>query len=122
MSARVSRRKVAPKGTPKAVTPALPPIPDAVHSVLGPIPVRLVTGSPDPTSPDCLGMWEPARRTITLRQDVAPEVLLVTLWHERVHAMLDDAGVRLTHDQAESVADAIGTQLAAELLARSRAA
>lgn len=115
MSARVSRRKAAAART-------LPPIPDAVHSVLGPIPVRLVTGSPDPTDPDCLGMWEPATRTITLRQDVAPQTLWVTLFHERVHALLDDAGVRLTHDQAESVCDALGAGLTAELLARHRAA
>jgi hypothetical protein len=103
---------------PKNSGRTFPPVPATVHSILGPIAVRLVDGSPDPKDADCLGLWEPAARTITLRRDVAPEVLWQTLWHERMHAILWHASVRLSRAKEEDVCDALGTAMCAEMMAR----
>lgn len=95
-----------------------PKIPATVFSVLGPVPVTRVESLPDregkPT--EDLGEWDGKLRRIAVRSDMAPVAALQTLYHEKVHMWLWDAGVDLPEQYVEGVCDVIGSALAAEKL------
>lgn len=95
----------------------LPALPEAVHSALGPVPVELVADLKAKDGDDCLGLWLPVPRVIKICDGMAPVTAWVTLVHERIHQILWDAGVPIDGKQEESVCDAIGTALVAEMLA-----
>ncbi len=95
---------------------SVPPIPDTVYSILGPIPVVLVANLEDSDGEPLLGKWEPEKRRILLCANVHPITSLVTLWHERVHQMLWDSGAGLDQEDEERVCDAISPAIVAELL------
>lgn len=95
----------------------LPPLPSSVHSVLGPVPVEIVTDLKDSAGHECLGLWLPELRVIKICDGVHPYTAWVTLIHEHTHCSLWDAGVQIGGKLEESVCDAIGTARIAEMLA-----
>lgn len=94
----------------------LPAIPKAVGSQLGPVPVVWAKDLKAPDGDDALGLWCPEERVIKLRLGMHRTTAWATLKHEAVHCWLWDAGVGLTSDVEERVADAISTALVAEML------
>lgn len=99
----------------------LPPLPTRVHSALGPIPVELVKELKDDDGTSLMGKWIPDRRAIQIRAAMHRTAEWHTLFHERTHVALWDAG--FTQDQAanrviEHVCDAIATARVAEMLNR----
>ena len=92
------------------------PVPGSVWSALGPIPVVLVKELKDEKGEPLLGCWEVGSRVISVREGMDPTAMLATIAHEWVHAMLSDAGVKLPHDTEETIADALGTAIAGDVL------
>lgn len=98
----------------------LPAIPRSVYSVLGLIPVERHESVPssDGKPSDDLGWWDAHQRTIRLRKDMPLVTAHHTLLHEKVHVWLWDAGVQLSHEVEENIADVIATALLAEMMNR----
>lgn len=102
---------------PPIVAPSVE-VPRSVHSPLGPLPVVFVLGLKTRDNEPALGLWVPEERCIKLCAGVHPLTQLVTLYHERIHQILWDAGVGINdEDIEERVCDAISSALVAELLA-----
>jgi Zn-dependent peptidase ImmA (M78 family) len=82
--------------------------------------VKMIDQLADPACPKeaLFGYWNPMLRVILIRTGMDPAATLQTLWHERVHMILSDAGVKLRQKDEEAVADSIATAIVAELLAR----
>lgn len=95
----------------------LPPIPKTVHSLLGPVPVKIVADLRDPQGRQLFGKWDSEKREISLDDKMCLTTAWSTLWHERVHVMLSDAGVRLKPNKAEDVCNAVALALTADMLA-----
>lgn len=91
------------------------PIPGAVHSFLGPVPVT----TEDLDDPSCaetgatLGEWRPSTRSIHIHDTQDATEQWRSLMHEIVHLALHDSGQRhiLSAKQEEAVCDALGTYL-----------
>jgi hypothetical protein len=99
---------------------ALPPIPDTVGAVLGPIRVLWVADLRDPDTDESLdGYWESDPRTIKLRSGQALEIAWWTLWHEWGHAVFFDTGTTLPEDDEENACDSIATARLLEMQGRS---
>jgi hypothetical protein len=94
----------------------LPPIPATVHSMLGPIPVLILPDLGEMDDHKVFGLWVPEERCIKLLDGMHPLTTFVTLWHERVHVACWDAGIALSHEDEERVADALSTFIVADLL------
>lgn len=108
-----------PRTTPDA---CLGRLPAEVGSTLGPVPVRLVPGLKDEEHGILYGRYMLFLRQIDLRLGMAPQTSWQTLFHERVHVELSDAGVQLEEQVEDRVADVIATAIVRELLARCAAA
>jgi hypothetical protein len=90
-------------------------LPTEAFSVLGPVPVDHSDALLRDES--ALGMTKFAPRSITLDSNSGLETQWQTLAHEIVHVALWDGGVHqtLSHEQRESVCDALGTYIAAAI-------
>lgn len=93
----------------------LPPLPAAVFSAYGAIPVVL-TADPKILDEDDFGAWNAHTRVIYVRAGLHATPAWLTLFHEKVHADLSDAGVRLPTNKEEAVCNAIAAARFAELL------
>lgn len=98
----------------------LPPLPKKVFGLIGPIKVRLVSGLKSKSGDELFGLANLGHRTISIDTDQCFVQQWQTLFHERTHFVLMEAGVQLTHDQAEAVCDATATARVAEMLATGR--
>lgn len=104
--ARKARKRAdRTRSTPQAAE--WPPIPSAVPSALGPIPVTFEV-LPYGETHTTWGRWEPAERRIYLRPGMDPAHTWATLMHEVVHAEIDDAGLKLPEDTEEAICRALG--------------
>lgn len=93
----------------------LPPIPHTVYSILGPISVMLVDSLKDENGEPAYGLWHADRRVIELCAGMHIAAAHQTLRHEWIHAVCDDAGVRIGGKRQERVCDAIASALVAEM-------
>lgn len=90
-----------------------------MYSSLGGITVAPMPLEHSQKIPDLCGRYNYGERLIEIATDMKASAQWVTLWHEIVHVILTDAGVRgntLTAKQEEAVCDAIGTHLTAMML------
>lgn len=87
-------------------------IPTHVPSLMGPLEVHQ-----DPTMEErkLLGEACMRERKIRIQPSMHPLTAWQTLFHEMIHVVLFDAGVKLAHDKEEAVCDAMGTFLAEAL-------
>lgn len=90
---------------------ALPPVPSQVFSHLGPVPVTV-----EPLE-GVHGITRFTSRTIGIHEGQNPAQAWQTLWHEAMHVVFFDAGVKLPLKVEENLCDAIGTYLTAAMLA-----
>lgn len=97
----------------------LPPLPKTVPSPLGPVPVILVPRLQSENGQGLFGAWSPVTREIEIAPDCSLQTQWATLWHERIHQILFDAGVR-GHSQEleERLCDVISTALVHDMLNR----
>jgi hypothetical protein len=100
----------------------LPPIPEHVMSVLGPIPVIWADSIPDGNGQQFLGAFHPGRREIFLLPILGarPIVAWQVLEHEKCHVWMHDSGLhnlipRATH---QAICDMLATQRVREMLMR----
>jgi hypothetical protein len=96
----------------------LPPVPHFVVSQLGPTPVLMVHNLRCMGTP-ALGCFIGHIHTIFLKDSMPLNVAWQTLEHEKVHMILWDAGHTLPEDKEDAIADAIGANRVAEMLARN---
>jgi hypothetical protein len=96
---------------------ATPRIPSAVWSTLGPIPVVKKKGLAE--NDNAYGMFNGQNRQVSLDAENIPSVNAQTFFHELTHVALWDSGVHytLTHEQTESICDAVGTYFGGMMLA-----
>jgi hypothetical protein len=94
-------------------------LPVSVYSQLGPVPVSLDDGIHADKKEPAFGLFSGRDRSIRVDSGSSPENQLATLMHEVVHLALFDAGSNnvLSATQAEVVCDAVGTYLAAAIVA-----
>lgn len=88
-----------PKGVIKSVMPKSVPFPAGAYTV--------VEAPGLAVSKKEYGNWDYDSRTFTIDTAVAPDVQRVTLEHEKVHAILGDANLRLPYKMEEAVCEAI---------------
>lgn len=94
----------------------LPPVPAAIASRFGPVPVTIEAGLEERR--DALGLFEPKRRHVTLEADVCELTRWQTFFHEEFHVALWDGGSQLGKEQEEFVCDLYAALRVAEMLAR----
>lgn len=95
----------------------LPPIPDTVGAVLGPIAVSVVPSIEDD---ECNGLWLSDPRTIQIRSGLSLTEQWWTLHHEIMHAILHDCGVStLPEPDEEAVCNAYATARLLEMQGRA---
>jgi hypothetical protein len=68
----------------------------------------------------CLGLWEGVERVISIHATAPRSVQWQALFHEQVHQVLWDSGLRVGEAVEEQVCDLIGTARVAELLASTQ--
>ncbi len=85
--------------------PALPPIPRSISLAAGRIPVRRLKNMLD--KEECVGRFHWDKRIMYLDAGLDVHAAWLTLEHERVHAILMDAGIMMDGDLEERVCDAI---------------
>lgn len=61
--------------------------------------VRIIPRTRWPHSKDTVGIYDPARHRIDLRNDLGDTELQQTFCHEWAHALLDEMNHPLTHDE-----------------------
>lgn len=109
------RRKRANVRVPRWVK--IPALPESFHTQLGDVPVLLVDEiSPPKEDESVMGVWHPEVREVKIKSGMHGGTMWQTYWHERVHCALFDAGVKLTHDQEESVSDAIASHIVCDMI------
>lgn len=119
MTAR-KRRQRASVRVPRWVK--LPALPESFHTQLGDVPVTIVEriaprpGEKVDEDESVMGVWRPEVREVEIKSGMHGATMWQTLWHERVHCALFDAGVKLTHDQEESVSDAIASHIVCDMI------
>lgn len=91
----------------------LPEIPKEIVTPAGPIPVSMNEGLFDREA--SFGKFNWLRREIELDSSMDRTPMWLTLEHERVHAILMDAGIELEHSLEERVCDAIALARVVEL-------
>lgn len=114
---RTAQRSNSVKQSEKAMK-----LPSQVFTHLGPVPVSLDGEMAQKEKDDdfsTYGLFCKQKRTVKVDAQSAPESQLSTLLHECVHIALWDAGTAniLTDVQTEAVCDALGTYLAAAVIA-----
>jgi hypothetical protein len=99
----------------------LPPVPSAVVSQLGPVPIRFVARLECGGKP-VYGCFDGVARTIYLRDSMPIAVQWHTLFHEQFHVVLHDGGQSLRNPDGtlnpveDKLADAVATARVNELL------
>lgn len=85
-----------------------PALPTTLMTLLGPVAVELKDKWDDA---DAWGLWQRERRTIEIDKRLARNHQWSTLFHELMHATLDDSGLSnlLTEPQQEALCDASAT-------------
>lgn len=96
----------------------LPALPKSINSQLGPIPVRLVPDLKAKDGDACLGLWEGVERVISIHAGAPRAVQWQALFHEQVHQVLWDSGLRVGEAVEEQVADLIASARVSELLSK----
>lgn len=88
-----------------------PPIPKHVNTMRGPVPIKIVDGLKDDDGDTAWGLWQLKPRRIELEKSAPLALQWTTLYHEIVHAALDDSGLGnlFTDQQQEAICDAIAT-------------
>lgn len=94
----------------------LPPLPDAMWSPLGPIPVVLRSAITDDSGERLRGRWCPDPRVIELEAGASLVTQWQTLHHEWIHSVLDDHGFALGVLE-EPIIDTLATAILASALA-----
>ncbi len=96
-----------------------PAIPTKVEGAGGPITVKRVKRATSDDGQACWGTWQADRRVICLDRYASREHQHRTLFHELMHATLDDAGLAylLTDQGNEAICDAVATSRMQELRA-----
>jgi len=86
-------------------------LPLEVQGAGGPITIEVVGKCADEEGAHCWGLWKQAERRVVVERHKSDRHMWATLYHELVHAALDDAGLShfLTTEQQEALADAIAT-------------
>ncbi len=94
-----------------------PAIPSSVEGAAGPIRVRRVKRPCSDEGLACWGTWEKAKREIQLDRSAPREHQWRVLFHEMMHATMDDAGLNylLTPDAEETLCEAVATGRMREL-------
>lgn len=94
-----------------------PAIPKRIEGAGGPITVLRVKHARSDDGRACWGTWEAAKREIQIDRSASREHQLRTLFHELVHAALDDAGVSylLSDEGQETICEAISSARMREL-------
>lgn len=99
-----------------------PPLPSAIWSPLGWVPVQIVKhikpmSEDAPKDIDDFGAFDPKRRVIEVLEDLDSWQRWQAFRHEWTHMVLYDAGLHnLYNDERQEIlCDAIGTALAAEM-------
>lgn len=82
-------------------------LPAAMPGLAGSILVRWHPKMPG----DDAGGWDARKRVVTLATDLSPLVQEQAFWHEWVHSILDDTGVRLSAGKEEDVCNALALGL-----------
>jgi len=93
----------------------LPPLPKAVWSQQGPIPVSVKSLHDE----DAWGLFHMGDRRIALHKDASRDTQYATLFHEITEVILWDSGLHnvLPAPLKEAVCDAVGTYFASALAA-----
>lgn len=93
----------------------LPPIPRFIHLPAGKIPVKRVKGLHKKEK--CMGKFDFFARTISLEATLGLVAAHLTLEHERVHAILMDAGVNelLSDEIEERICDCLAQDAVARM-------
>lgn len=101
----------------KRATRALPPLPKEMALPAGPYRVIRAVPVCDKEKRDeyVFGECDVEARTITIRPGLSRTVAHMTLQHELVHAILFDAGVKLSGVKEECVCDAIAAHRVFEM-------
>lgn len=82
-------------------------LPSTLPGLAGPIHVRWVPRM----AGDDAGGWDARRRVVTLATDLSARVQEQAFWHEWVHSVLDDTGLRLPKGKEEDVCNALALGL-----------
>lgn len=87
-----------------------PPLPTLIRGVGGPIKVRRVRRAQVQGTP-CWGVWDDAKRIITIDRTAKIEHQWRVLFHELMHAALHDAGIENLFDPKgiETLCDCVAT-------------
>lgn len=87
-----------------------PPVPSLIRGAGGTIKVRRVKKA-RVEGTECWGVWDDAKRIITIDKTAAPEHQWRVLFHELTHAALHDAGIENLFDPqgVETLCDCIAT-------------
>ena len=103
------RREARPEdSTPNEMKKALPPIPASLRTVLGPAPIRTVRGLVKREG--SAGKVKLGRRVIKIDDELSREAAWQTAWHEWVHLVLYEAGVKVQDaDLEERICDVIAS-------------
>lgn len=99
-----------------------PPLPDAMPTQLGPVPViiaKKLRYKKDGKKHHLFGRYRPIPRVIEISARATPVMQWQTLFHEWVHVVLGDAGLHnvFPEEQQEVICDLIATARVAEMLA-----
>ena len=100
----------------------LPPLPDAVATQLGPVPVRVVKKlryKKDGKKQRLFGRYCAIERVIEISAEAVPVMQWQTLFHEMVHVALGDVGLNnvISDEQVEVICDTLATARVVEMLA-----
>ena len=85
-----------------------PSIPTTVRSIMGPVGVSMIEEVGDDNN---CGDWSHEKREIRIRESLPDAVIWHTLYHEKMHMILEDSGVAqmLTKKLEEAICDAYAT-------------
>ncbi len=94
-----------------------PAIPAIVEGAGGPITVRKVKRPRSNDGLACWGTWEQSKREVQLDRSALREHQWRVLFHELMHATMDDAGISslLTPDAEETLCEAVASARMREL-------
>ena len=88
-----------------------PPLPKAVIGLSGAITVEVVDALKDDDGTPCWGLWSQIGRRVQVQRSADKRHEWAVLYHELVHAALDDAGVShlLSEAHIEALCDALAS-------------
>ena len=88
-----------------------PAFPVEVMGLGGPITVEIADKLTDEDGGHCWGLWMAPQRLVKIERHTSRDHMWATLYHELIHAALDDSGLSnmLTEPQQEALCDALAT-------------